>query len=158
MGTELEEKRRRDEVPKYAKYLQDIMSRHTKQVNISTSCIVVISKYIPHKLKDSRSFTILIEIGDIHFSKALCDLRANINLMPLSIYEKLGLGDLKNTKITLQLTDRSSVQPKGVLEDVLVKVRNFIIPVEFVILDFKEDHGLPILLGGPFLATSRSTH
>ncbi|KAA3487060.1 Retrovirus-related Pol polyprotein from transposon opus [Gossypium australe] len=71
-------------------------------------------------------------------SNALCDLGTNINLIPLSIYEKLGIGELKNAKIILQLADRSLVQPKGVLEDVLVKVRKFTIPVNFVIIDFEE--------------------
>ncbi|KAA3477438.1 Retrovirus-related Pol polyprotein from transposon opus [Gossypium australe] len=102
-----------------------------KQFNINMSC-------------NPGSFTIPIEIGSIHFKKALCDLGASINLMPLSIYEKLGL------------VDKSVVQPKGVLEDVLVKVRNFIIPMDFVVLDFEEDREIPILLGRPFIATSRS--
>ncbi|MBA0553934.1 hypothetical protein Golob_013073, partial [Gossypium lobatum] len=61
-------------------------------------------------------------IGNIYFNRAICDLRASINLIPLSIFEKLRLGDLKATKITLQLADRSSVHLKGVLEDVLVKM------------------------------------
>ncbi|KAA3473834.1 acidic leucine-rich nuclear phosphoprotein 32 family member B-like [Gossypium australe] len=73
------------------------------------------------------------------------------------ICEKLGLGDLKNTQITLQLADKSSVHLKRVLEDVLVKVRSFIISVDFVVLDFEEDREIPILLERPNLATSRST-
>ncbi|KAA3469748.1 Retrovirus-related Pol polyprotein from transposon opus [Gossypium australe] len=106
--------------------------------------IALRSSKVPPKLKDSRSFTIPKEIGDIHFSKALYDLRASIKLMPLSIYKKIGLRDFKNTHITLQLADRSSVH-------------SFIISVDFVILDFKEDLEMPILLGRPFLATSKST-
>ncbi|KAA3473933.1 Retrovirus-related Pol polyprotein from transposon opus [Gossypium australe] len=102
---------------------------------------MLISRQVPPRLKDPRSFTVPIEIRDIHFIKALCDLGAGINLMPLSIYEKPG----------------SLIQLKGVLEDVLVKVCNFIILADFVILDFEQDHEIPILLGRPFLATSRST-
>ncbi|KAA3464070.1 Integrase, catalytic core [Gossypium australe] len=151
-----------EKVPKYTKYLKEIMFRCRKvkireQVNISTSCSVIISKHITSKLKDPGSFTIPIEIRDIHCSKALCDLGTSINLMPLSIYEKFRLGDLKNTQITLQLSNRSSVQPKGVFEDVLVKVRSFIIPMDFVILDFEGNREIPILLGRPLLATSGST-
>ncbi|KAA3470407.1 reverse transcriptase [Gossypium australe] len=67
------------------------------------------------------------------------------------------LGELKNTSITLQLVDRSLERPKGVIEYVLVKVRGFILPIDFVVLDFEEDQDIPILLGRPFFATSRST-
>lgn len=77
--------------------------------------------------------------------------------MLLSIFEKLGLGELENTQVTLQLVDKSSIHPKGVLEDVLVKVRNFIILADFVILDFAKDREIPIFLGRPFLATTWST-
>ncbi|KAA3465702.1 Integrase, catalytic core [Gossypium australe] len=128
-----------EKVPKYTIYLKEIMSRLRKikrgeQANLDASC----------------------SIGDIHFSKARCDLGVSINLMPLLIYGKLRLGELKNTHITLHLDDRSSIRPKRVLEDVLVKVHNFIILVDFIILDFEEDCEIPILLGRPFLATSRS--
>ncbi|KAA3466133.1 Retrovirus-related Pol polyprotein from transposon opus [Gossypium australe] len=90
-------------------------------------------------------------------NKALCDLGASINLMPFFINEEIGIGDVKNTRVILVLTNRSSVQPKEVLEDVLVKLYRFIIPADFVILDFEEDCEMPILLGRPFLSTSRST-
>ena len=61
-------------------------------IKIDTSCSVITARKIPLKLKDLGSFTIPMEIGSKHFSKALCDLGANINLMPLSMYLKLGLG------------------------------------------------------------------
>lgn len=93
----------------------------------------------------------------MRFSKALCDLGASINLMSLSIYRKLGLRELKSPSITIQLVDRSLVHPKSVLEDVLVKVRQFLILAVFVILDFEDDHEILILFGRPFLATSKST-
>ncbi|KAA3474004.1 hypothetical protein EPI10_024339 [Gossypium australe] len=107
----------------------------------------IISRQVPQKLKNLEIFTISIEIGNIHFRKALCDLGASINLMSLSIYEKL----------RLQSIDRSLVHPKGVLEDVLAKVCSFINSVDFVILNFEEDREIPILLDRPFLATSKST-
>ncbi|KAA3461569.1 reverse transcriptase [Gossypium australe] len=79
-----------EKVPKYAKYLKEIMSRRRKiktgeQVNVSASCSEIISEQITPKLKDLGSFIIPIEIGNAHFSKALCDLGANFNLMPLTI-------------------------------------------------------------------------
>ncbi|KAA3453202.1 Retrovirus-related Pol polyprotein from transposon opus [Gossypium australe] len=119
------------------------MASHKKkvgeQVNLSASGSVIISR--------QGNVTIPIEIRSIHFNRALFDLGASINLMPLSIFEKLKLRNLKNTKITLQLANKSLVHPKGVLEDVLVKVH---------ILDFEEDRDIRILLGKPFMVTSRS--
>ncbi|PPD96924.1 hypothetical protein GOBAR_DD06058 [Gossypium barbadense] len=79
--------------------------------------------------------------------KVLCDHGASINLIPLSIYHRLGLGSLRETSVILQLPDRSLVHPIGVLEDVLVRVRQFILPVDFIVLDFEEDLEIPILLG-----------
>ncbi|KAA3477597.1 bromodomain-containing protein [Gossypium australe] len=151
-----------DKIPKYAKDLKEIMSRHKKlkkgeQINIDASCSAIIAQNIAPKLKDSKSFTIPVDIGNKHFIKAFCDLGASINLMPLSTKLKLRLGELKNMTIILQLVNRSLVHPKGMLEDVLVKVRDFIIPINFVVLDFEEDQDIPILLGWPFLATPKST-
>ncbi|PHT34621.1 hypothetical protein CQW23_26421 [Capsicum baccatum] len=89
----------------------------------------------------------------MNFAKALCDLGASINLMPLSIYKKLGLGDPTPTNMRLMMADRSVKRPVGILNDVLVKVYSFIFPVDFVILDCEVDSEVPIILGRPFLAT-----
>ena len=72
--------------------------------------------------------------------------------MPLSVVQRLSLGELTPTTITLQMADRSMAQPEGVLEDVLVKVGKFIFPVDFVIMKMEEDTEVPLLLGRPFLA------
>ncbi|XP_070015762.1 uncharacterized protein [Nicotiana sylvestris] len=84
---------------------------------------------------------------------ALCDLGASINLMPLSLYKKLGLGAPKPTTVMLQLADRSIVYPEGVIEDVLLKIEKFIFPTDFIILDFEAYEKVPIILGKPLLAT-----
>ena len=76
--------------------------------------------------------------------------------MPLSIFRHLGLGEACPTIVTLQLADRSLKHPRGVIEDVLVKVDKFIFPVDFIILDMEEDKEIPIILGRPFLATGRA--
>ena len=73
--------------------------------------------------------------------------------MPLSVVQRLSLRELTPTTITLQMADRSMAQLEGVLEDVLVKVRKFIFPVDFVIIKMEEDTQVPLLLGRPFLAT-----
>ncbi|XP_070005179.1 uncharacterized protein [Nicotiana sylvestris] len=89
-------------------------------------------------------------------SHALCDLGASINLMPLSLYKKLGLGAPKPTTVMLQLADRSIAYPEGVIEDVLLKIGKFIFPADFIILDFEADEKVPIILGRPLLATELS--
>ncbi|KAL0373948.1 UNVERIFIED_CONTAM: hypothetical protein Sradi_3310500 [Sesamum radiatum] len=76
--------------------------------------------------------------------------------MPYSIFEKLGMHELTPTIITLQLADRSIKYPRRIVEDVLVKVEKFIIPVDFIVLDMEEDVNMPLILGRPFLATSRA--
>ena len=83
-----------------------------------------------------------------------------MNLLPYSVYKKLGLGELKPTNITLSLVDRSVKIPKGIVEDVLVKVDKFYYPVDFVVLDTEPiangPNHVPIILGRPFLATANA--
>ena len=86
----------------------------------------------------------------------MCDLGASINLIPLSIFKRLGLGEARPTTVTLQLADRSLKHPRGVIEDVLVKVDKFIFLEDFIVLDMEEDKEIPIILGRPFLATGRA--
>ena len=104
-------------------------------------------------MKDPGSFTIPCSIGNCDFKKALCDSGASINLMPLSMVQRLSLGELTPTTITLQMADRSMAQPESILEDVLVKVGKFIFLVDFVVMKMEEDNQVPLLLGRPFLAT-----
>ena len=111
----------------------------------------MLKKLLP-KLKDPRSLPIPCSIGNSIFEKALYDLGASINLIPLSIFNKLGLGEARSTIVTLQLTNRSLEHLRGIIEDVLVKVGKFIFLVDFIILDMEEDSEIPIFLGWPFLA------
>ena len=104
-------------------------------------------------MKDPSSFTIPCSIGKYEFKKALCDSGVSINLMPLSVVQRLSLGELTPTAITLQMADRSMAQPKGILEDVLVKVGKFVFSVDFVIMQMEEDTLVPLLPRRPFLAT-----
>ncbi|CAL1369945.1 unnamed protein product [Linum trigynum] len=148
-----------EQMPTYAKFLRELLTKKRKwadleKVTLTSECSAVIQNKLPEKRDDPGSFTILCIIGGTEFDKSLCDLGAGINLMPYSVYKKLGLGDvLKPTRITLQLADRSVKIPKGVVENVLVKVGKFILPTDFVILEMEEDRGVPLILGRPFLAT-----
>ncbi|XP_019255000.1 PREDICTED: uncharacterized protein LOC109233571 [Nicotiana attenuata] len=127
----------------YKKFL-DIL----KQVQINIPLVDILQevpKYansrihgkLPQKLKDPGSFTIQILIGKHAVGQALCDLGANINLMPPSVFKQLGLGDPRPTTVILQLADRSLAHPEGVIEDVLVQVGSFIFPADFIILDYE---------------------
>ena len=103
-------------------------------------------------MKDPSSFTIPCSIGKYEFKKALCVSGVNINLMPLSVVQRLSLGELTPTAITLKMADISMAQLEGVLQDLLVKVGKFIFPVDFVIMKMEEDTQVPLLLGRTFLA------
>ncbi|XP_038896572.1 uncharacterized protein LOC120084828 [Benincasa hispida] len=107
-------------------------------------------------MKNPGSFTLHYTIGGKIVGNTLCDLRASINLMPLSIFKKLDIGNERPTTITLQLADRSIKNPEGKIEDVLVQVDNFIFPADFVLLDYEADREFPIILGCPCLATGRA--
>ncbi|GJZ78831.1 reverse transcriptase domain-containing protein [Tanacetum coccineum] len=108
------------------------------------------------KEKDPGSFTIPCDIGQLHIDNALADLEASISLMPYTMYKKLGSGEPKATKMTLKLADRSIQYPRGIIENVLIKVDKFVLPIDFVILDMPEDSRFPIILGRPLLATARA--
>ncbi|XP_062103900.1 uncharacterized protein LOC133815023 [Humulus lupulus] len=119
-------------------------------------CSEILQKKLPPKLKDPSSFTIPCSVGGSVVTKALFDLGASVNLMPLSILRKLKLGEARPTTMSLQMADRSIKHPRGIIEDVLVKVDKFIFPTNFIVLDMEEDTNIPIILGRPFLATERA--
>ena len=131
-------------MPHYAKFMKDILRKKGKLneegfVSLSTTCSAVIQKNLPLKMQDLDSFTIPCTIGDYELGKALCDSEASINLIPLSVVKRLGLGELTPTAMTLQMVDRTMTQPEGILEDVLIKVGNFIFLMDFVMIDIEED-------------------
>ena len=97
----------------------------------------IATRSLVQKKQDPGAFTIPCTIGLLHFAKALCDLGASINLMPLSIYKKLGLGDPKPTAMRLLMADRTVKRPIGILHDVLVKVESFIFPLILLLLIVK---------------------
>ncbi|XP_070003121.1 uncharacterized protein [Nicotiana sylvestris] len=146
------------EIPKYAKYIKDTVAHKRRLTEFETvalteECTSRVQNKLPQKLKDPGSFTIPVRIGNIDVGRALCNLGASINLMPLSLFKQLGLGDPRPTTMILQLSDRSIAHPKGVIEDVLLQIGKFIFPADFIILDYEADELVPIILGQPLLAT-----
>ncbi|GKD61924.1 DNA-directed DNA polymerase [Tanacetum coccineum] len=119
-------------------------------------CSAVLLNKLPSKEKDPGSFTIPCNIGQLHINNVLVDLGASISLMPYTMYKKLGLGEPKATKMSLELANRSIQYPRGIIENVLIKVDKFVLLIDFVILDMPEDSRVLIILGRPFLATARA--
>jgi hypothetical protein len=99
-------------------------------------------------------------IGLSRIERDLLDLGASVNFLPYSVYLQLGLGELKPTSMTIQLADRSMKRPRGIIEDVLVKVDKFYFPIDFVVLDTEPVQNvgihIPVILGRPFLATANA--
>nr|GEV50224.1 DNA-directed DNA polymerase [Tanacetum cinerariifolium] len=111
---------------------------------------------LPEKLGDPSKFLIPCNFMGINVCHALADLDASINLMPLSIWKKPSLPELTPTRMTLELADRSITHPKGVAEDVFVKVGKFYFPTDFVVVDFEADPHVPLILGISFLRIERA--
>ncbi|GAU28118.1 hypothetical protein TSUD_295550 [Trifolium subterraneum] len=145
----------------YAKFMKELLTKKRKPlddetVNMTEECSAIIQKKLPQKKKDPRSFIIPCSIGNLHVRRALCDLGASINLMPLSMMKRIPGVVAKPTKMQLSLADRSITHPYGILQNVLVRCAEFVFPADFVILDMEEDAEVPLLLGRPFLATRRT--
>ena len=143
------------QVPAYAKFLKDLCTIKKglgidKKAFLTEQVSSIIQSKTMVKYKDPGTPTISVNIGGTYIDKALLDLGASVNLMPYSVYRQLGLGELKPTNITLSLSDRSVKIPKGIVEDVLVKVDKFYYPVDFVVLDIEPVAGgtnhVPIIL------------
>ncbi|GKC48093.1 reverse transcriptase domain-containing protein [Tanacetum coccineum] len=149
------------QMPKYAKFLKGLLTNRARleeacTITMNERCSAVLLNKLPLKEKDPGSFTIPCDIGQLHINNALADLGASISLMPYTMYEKLGLGEPKATRMSLELADRSIQYPRGIVENVLIKVDKFVLLIDFVILDMPEDSRVPIILGRPFLATARA--
>ncbi|XP_072076644.1 uncharacterized protein [Arachis hypogaea] len=143
----------------YTKFLKELMTKKKnwkkkETVVLTEECSAIIQKKLPQKIKDPRSFQIPCIIGDINIEKALCNLGASINLMSLSMMKRMMIEEAKPTRMALQLADRTFKFSHGVVEDLLVKVGDFIFLADFVVLDMKEEANILIILRRPFLATT----
>ncbi|XP_015955200.1 uncharacterized protein LOC107479586 [Arachis duranensis] len=148
-----------EQMPLYAKFLKELMTkkrnwREKENVVLTEECSAIIQKKLSQKMKDHGSFQIPCIIGDISIEKALCDLGASINLMSLAMMKRMRIEEAKPTRMALQLADRTLKFPLGVVEDLLVKVGEFIFPDDFVVLDMEEEANALIIIRRPFLVTS----
>nr|GEU35449.1 reverse transcriptase domain-containing protein [Tanacetum cinerariifolium] len=122
---------------------------------LNENCLAVILKKLPEKLGDLGKFLILCGFSKLK-CKALADLGSSINLMPLSVWKKLGLLELISTRMTLELVNWSICTLAGIARDVFVLVGKFTFPADFVIIDYGSDPRVPLILGRPFLRTTRA--
>jgi hypothetical protein len=153
------------QVPSYAKFLKDLVTvkrknNVPKKAFLTEQVSSILQCKLPIKYKDPGCPTISCMIGTNQIERALLDLGASVNLLPYSVYLQLGLGELKPTSMTLQLADRSVKRPRGIIEDVLIKVDKFYFPVDFIVIDTESVHNvrsqIPVILGRPFLATANA--
>jgi hypothetical protein len=144
----------------YAKFLKDLVTikRKTnvlKKAYLTKQVSSIVQCKLPIKYKDPGCSTIAFMIGVSQINRALLDLGASVNLLPYSVYLQLGLGELKPTTVTLQLADRSMKRLWGIIEDVLIKIDKFYLPVDFIVIDTEPVHDvvnqIPVILGRPFL-------
>ena len=147
------------QMPLYAKFLKDMLTKknryiHSDRIVVEGNYSVVIQRILPPKHKDPGVVTIPCSIVEVTVGKALIDLGASISLMPLYMCRQLGELEIMPTRMTLQLADRSITRPYGVIEDVLVKVKHLIFPVDFIVIDIEEDANIPLILGHPFMSTA----
>nr|GFB96687.1 aspartic peptidase [Tanacetum cinerariifolium] len=148
-------------MPKFASTIKSLLVNKDKlfelaKVLLNENCSAMLLKKLPENLGDPGKFLIPCDFPGMEVCRALADLEASINLMPLSIWKKLSLPELTPTRMTLELTDRSITHPKGVVEDVFVKVGKFHFPTDFVVVDFEADLRVPLILGRSFLRTGRA--
>nr|GFB56271.1 reverse transcriptase domain-containing protein [Tanacetum cinerariifolium] len=148
-------------MPKFAPMFKKLLNNKNKLIELTKTplnenCSAVVLKNLLEKLGDPGRFLILCDFFEFDNCLALADLEVSINLMPLSIWKKLKLPPLNDTKMVLELADRTISKPTGVAENVFVKVGKFYFPADFVVLDFIADPRVPLILGRPFLSTAHA--
>jgi hypothetical protein len=150
------------QVPTYAKYIKDILNKKrplpfTEVIKLTEECSAAILNKLPEKKKDPGCPTIDCSIRNQYFNNALCDLRASVSVMPPIVYYKLDHLALEPTSMCLQLADQSVRYPLGITENIPVKIREFFVLVDFVVLDMNPASKVSLILGRPFLSTT-NTH
>ncbi|GJS25144.1 reverse transcriptase domain-containing protein [Tanacetum coccineum] len=145
-------------MPKFASTLKALIGNKEKlsemaRTPLNEHCSAVILNKLPEKLGDPGRFLIPCKFPGMDECLALADLVASINLMPFSMWKKLNLPNLTPTCMTLELADRSISRPIRIAKDVNVKVGVFQFPADFVVVDFKPDLRVPLILGRCFLKT-----
>nr|GEV03377.1 hypothetical protein [Tanacetum cinerariifolium] len=147
-------------MPKYQKMLKAFLSNKEKlqeleNTPLNENYIAVILKKLPEKLRYPGKFLISCGFSELK-CKALANLGASINLMPLSVWKKFNLFKLISTRMTLELANRAIYTPAGIAGDVFVLVGKFTFAANFVIVDYESNPRVRFILGRPFLRIARA--
>nr|GEY99837.1 reverse transcriptase domain-containing protein [Tanacetum cinerariifolium] len=148
-------------MPKFSPTIKTLFTNKDKlselgKTPINVHCLAVLLKSFPEKLGDLDKFLTPCDFSRMDECLALADLGASINLMPLSVWNKLSLPELSPMCMTLELANRSIYRQVGVAEDVFVKVGTFHFSADFVVVDFDADPRVPLILERSFLKTERA--
>ncbi|GKE15622.1 reverse transcriptase domain-containing protein [Tanacetum coccineum] len=143
----------------YGKFLKELVSNKHKLEQISAALLsnessALIQNKVPPKFGDPESFLIPCNFNKAFSCDALANLGASINLLSCSLCAKLSLENIKPTKMSVRLADRSFQYSVGIAKNMLVEVGKFTFPADFVILKMEEDSKVPFILGQPFLHTA----
>jgi hypothetical protein len=146
----------------YTRYLMDILNQkrpipERDRLVFAERCYAAILDGLPDKMGDPGVPTISCLIGTQKFDQALYDLGASVSVMPEIIYDQLNHDSLVPTSMHLQLADQSIRCPVGIVEDISVRIRNSFIPMDFMVPEMDVCHQMPLILGMPFLSTTRAT-
>ncbi|KAI3700588.1 hypothetical protein L2E82_45224 [Cichorium intybus] len=145
------------EVPVYAKFLKDmcihkkhILSHLPKRISLPENVSSILMDALPLKMKDPGVPLISVDLGDVHIKRALLDLGASVNILPGQLFDKYEFGTMRSTYVILQLADKSTKIPRGMLSDVIIMVEEFYYPTDFLVLDTRQaanGEQLTIILG-----------
>jgi len=149
-----------EQMPTYSRFMKEKLTNKRKfpdqgTVELEARCNAIIQKSMPQKSRDPGNFTLPFTIGNLTVGRASLDLGASINLIYLFMLKKIGEVEVRPTRMTLQLADRSIKYPYGIVEDLIVKVDKLLFPVDFVVMDMEEDPEVPLILGRSFMKTVR---
>ncbi|KAL7594296.1 hypothetical protein Lser_V15G28541 [Lactuca serriola] len=147
------------QLPKYAKFLRELltnrrMMEEVKKVVLNENCSVAMLNKLPKKNGEPGSLTFPSQFENLATIYALADSGEIVNLMPYSFFKKLDLPEPRPIHMAIHLANKTITFPRGICEDLLVKVDKFVFPVDFIVLDMEADPQVPIILGRPFLNTA----
>ncbi|XP_071714807.1 uncharacterized protein [Rutidosis leptorrhynchoides] len=147
-------------MPNYGKFLKELIAKKGVHEQASSAFLeeesapIVKKNAMPPELADSGPFIVPCQVNGSELMSALADSSASIKLMTYSLYLRLNLGDLKTTATGVRLIDQSVSRPVRIAKNLVVNVAESQFPADFVVVDLKEDKGVPLVLGRPFLATA----
>ncbi|KAJ0623954.1 putative retrotransposon gag domain, aspartic peptidase domain superfamily [Helianthus annuus] len=154
------------QVPAYAKFLKELCTQKRQQkkkmpkrVDLTGQVCAVLNGELPPKLKDPGTPLINIQVGNFQMAKALLDLGAGVSILPGGLYDQYDFGPLARVETTVVLADLSHKLPRGMVQNVIVKIDEFYYPIDFLVLDYSSadpKQQQNVILGRPFLSTAHA--